>query len=180
MPGGTGFLRADAENDFLRARRRQVVARLAHRLRREPDGANRLLPLDEVVGVLGRRGERRLGLRTIRLDCRGGRPGDDRCVRDRGAHRRAGRGTGSPAAVARSASLRERTSSEARNAASTARRSGSACPGRQRVVPAGQQGADSGDQGDGLVEQHMVTGCRDLDHGGEAAKPVVHDLTQLR
>jgi hypothetical protein len=64
----TGFPRADAENDFLRARRRQVAARLAHRLRRQPEEANRLLPLDDVVGVLGRRGERRLGLQTIRLD----------------------------------------------------------------------------------------------------------------
>ena len=29
----TGFPRADVENDFLRARRRQVLATLAHRLR---------------------------------------------------------------------------------------------------------------------------------------------------
>ena len=68
MPAETGFPRADVENDFLRARRRQVLARLAHRLRREPDDSNFLLPLDEVVGALGRRGQRQLGLRTIRLD----------------------------------------------------------------------------------------------------------------
>jgi hypothetical protein len=64
----TGFPRADAENDFLRARRRQVLARLAHRLRREPADVDRILPLDEVVRALGNRGERRLGLQTIRLE----------------------------------------------------------------------------------------------------------------
>ena len=63
----TGFPRSDVENDFLRARRRQVLARLAHRLRREPDDVNLILPFDEVVAALGMRGERRLGLRTIQL-----------------------------------------------------------------------------------------------------------------
>ena len=67
MPGDTGFPRADVENDFLRARRRQVLARLAQRLRREPDDVNLILPFDEVVAALGRRGERSLGLRTIQL-----------------------------------------------------------------------------------------------------------------
>jgi hypothetical protein len=64
----TGFPRADVENDFLRMRRRQVLARLSHRLRREPDDVNLILPFDEVVAALGRRGERFLGLQTIRLD----------------------------------------------------------------------------------------------------------------
>jgi hypothetical protein len=64
----TGFPRADVENDFARARRRQVLAALAHRLRRQPPGRDRILPLDEVVGTLGWRGERHLGLQTIRLD----------------------------------------------------------------------------------------------------------------
>jgi hypothetical protein len=64
----TGFPRADAENDFLRARRRQVLAALTHRLRRQPPGSDRLLRLDEVTGALGWRGERQLGLQTIRLD----------------------------------------------------------------------------------------------------------------
>ncbi len=68
MPAETGFPRADVENDFLRARRRQVLARLAQRLRREPDDVNLILPFDEVVAALGRRGERSLGLQTIRLD----------------------------------------------------------------------------------------------------------------
>jgi hypothetical protein len=67
MLSGTGFPRADVENDFLRARRRQVLDRLAHRLRRQP-GAGRILSLDEVVGALGMRGERYLGLQDIRLD----------------------------------------------------------------------------------------------------------------
>ena len=67
MPADTGFPRADVENDFLRARRRQVLARLAHRLRREPDDVNLILPFDEVVAALGMRGERQLGLQTIPL-----------------------------------------------------------------------------------------------------------------
>jgi hypothetical protein len=68
MPADTGFPAADVENDFQRARRRQVLARLAHRLRREPDDINLILPFDEVVAALGLRGERRLGLQTIPLD----------------------------------------------------------------------------------------------------------------
>jgi hypothetical protein len=64
----TGFPRADAENDFLRARRRQVLSRLAAWLRREPDDVNIMLPFDEVVDALGRTGERRLGMQVIRLD----------------------------------------------------------------------------------------------------------------
>ena len=68
MPPDTGFPRADVENDFLRARRRQVLARLAQRLRRAPDDVNVILPFDEVVAALGRRGERALGLQAIELD----------------------------------------------------------------------------------------------------------------
>jgi hypothetical protein len=64
----TGFPRADVENAFLRVRRRQTLARLVHWLRREPDGTNLLLPLDEAVGAVGWRGEQYLGLRVIRLD----------------------------------------------------------------------------------------------------------------
>lgn len=67
MPADTGFPRSDVENDFLRVRRRQVLARLVQRLRRAPDDVNVILPLDEVLAALGRRGERRLGLQTIRL-----------------------------------------------------------------------------------------------------------------
>jgi hypothetical protein len=68
MPADTGFPVADVDNDFQRVRRRQLLARLAHRLRREPDDVNLILPFDEVVAALGRRGERRLGLQTLRLD----------------------------------------------------------------------------------------------------------------
>ena len=63
----TGFPRADVENDFLRARRRQVADRIAHSLRGQRASSS-LVSLDEVVGALGRRGEQRLGLQTIRLD----------------------------------------------------------------------------------------------------------------
>jgi hypothetical protein len=64
----TGFPQADVADDFLRARRRQVLSRLAHRLRREPDDVNLVLPFDEVVAALGFRRERNLGLQTISLD----------------------------------------------------------------------------------------------------------------
>jgi len=65
LHGQTGFPQSDVEDDFLRARRRQVAARLAARLRHKPDSASRLLPLSEVTGALGNRGVRRLGLQSI-------------------------------------------------------------------------------------------------------------------
>ena len=68
MPADTGFPRSDVENDFQRARRRQVLSRLASRLRRSPDDINLILPYNEVIAALGFRGERHLGLRTIKLD----------------------------------------------------------------------------------------------------------------
>jgi hypothetical protein len=68
MKRDTGFPIADAENDFLRARRSQVLSRLATWLRRAPDDVNIMLPFDEVVAALGRLGERRLGLQVITLD----------------------------------------------------------------------------------------------------------------
>lgn len=64
----TGFPQADAEHDFLRTRRRQVLSRLASWLRREPDDVSDILPFDEVVAALGRTGERRLGLQVIALE----------------------------------------------------------------------------------------------------------------
>jgi hypothetical protein len=64
----TGFPATDAEHDFLRLRRRQVLSRLAAWLRREPDDVSEVLPFDEVVAALGRRGERRLGLRIVPLE----------------------------------------------------------------------------------------------------------------
>lgn len=64
----TGFPRADVENEFLRARQRQVLAMMAHRLLRQPPDSDRLQRLDEVTSALGWHGERQLGLQTIRLD----------------------------------------------------------------------------------------------------------------
>jgi hypothetical protein len=64
----TGFPDQDAQTDFSRARRRHELSQLIRRLRREPDDINVILPFDEVVEALGRRGERRLGLQTIDLD----------------------------------------------------------------------------------------------------------------
>jgi hypothetical protein len=68
MPAETGFPRSDVEDDFQRARRHQVLARLAQRLRREPDDVNLILPFDEVVAALGRVEERYVGMETIDLD----------------------------------------------------------------------------------------------------------------
>jgi hypothetical protein len=68
VPAETGFPRADVADEFLRLRRRQALARLVRRLRRAPDDVNVILPLGEVLDALGRRGERRLGLQTIRLE----------------------------------------------------------------------------------------------------------------
>ncbi|MDQ1423987.1 MAG: hypothetical protein QOD72_1485 [Acidimicrobiaceae bacterium] len=67
MPRDTGFPRADVENDFLRMRRRQVLAKLAHKLSREPDDVSLILPFDEVVAALGYEGEQFVGLKTIKL-----------------------------------------------------------------------------------------------------------------
>jgi hypothetical protein len=68
VPRETGFPRADVEDDFQRMRRRQVLARLAAKLRLEPDDVNLIIPFDEVVAALGYEGERPLGLKTVRVD----------------------------------------------------------------------------------------------------------------
>ena len=68
MARDTGLPQADAQFDFGRARRRRAMSRLAARLRREPSDVNVILPFEEVVEALGRRGERRLGLKTIPVD----------------------------------------------------------------------------------------------------------------
>lgn len=68
MDGGTGFPSADAQDDFSRARRSQLLAELGRRLRREPDDVALILPFDEVVDALGMVGEVPLGLQTIPLD----------------------------------------------------------------------------------------------------------------
>ncbi|MEA2460047.1 MAG: hypothetical protein QOH90_224 [Actinomycetota bacterium] len=68
MRRDTGLPSADAADDFQRARRRQVLARLRRWLRREPEHVNVMLPFDEVVAALGNEGEKELGTRTIPLD----------------------------------------------------------------------------------------------------------------
>jgi hypothetical protein len=67
MPKDTGLPETDAQFDFSRQRRRRALARLTSRLRGESDFSP-VLPFEEVVEALGRRGERRLGLQTIELD----------------------------------------------------------------------------------------------------------------
>jgi hypothetical protein len=68
VDGGTGFPSADAQDDFSRARRSQLLAELGRRLRREPDDVALILPFDEVIDALGMVGEVELGLQTIPLD----------------------------------------------------------------------------------------------------------------
>jgi hypothetical protein len=64
----TGFPGADAQDDFQRARRRQVMSQLARRLRRDSRDVDVILPFGEVVDALGRVEERFVGLQTIELD----------------------------------------------------------------------------------------------------------------
>jgi hypothetical protein len=64
----TGMPGVDAQHDFLRARRRATAARLAARMRLEPDDVGVILPYEEVIDALGFVSERRLGLRVIPLD----------------------------------------------------------------------------------------------------------------
>ena len=67
-PRDTGFPRADASADFLRARRGRAVNTLAARLRREPGDVGVILPYEEVVEALGFLGQRAAGLRTVPLE----------------------------------------------------------------------------------------------------------------
>jgi hypothetical protein len=66
-PRDTGLPQTDAQFDFGRARRRRAVSQIAARMRRDSE-LQAILPFDEVVRALGRRGERYLGLQTIELD----------------------------------------------------------------------------------------------------------------
>ena len=68
MKRDTGSPRADAESDFLRARRHEVLASLAARFRTDGVADSRALSFDDAVHALGRRGERRLGTLVIPLD----------------------------------------------------------------------------------------------------------------
>jgi hypothetical protein len=64
----TGFPGADAQDDFQRARRSQVMSQLARRLSRDARDVDVILPFGEVVEALGRVEERYVGLQTIELD----------------------------------------------------------------------------------------------------------------
>jgi hypothetical protein len=68
MAPDTGFPSQDAQDDFLRARRRRAFARLSAILRLEPGDVDVMLPFDEVVDALGRVGERDVGVRSIELE----------------------------------------------------------------------------------------------------------------
>jgi hypothetical protein len=68
MARDTGFPTTDAQFDFSRARRRRVLSRLADRLRREPSDFGVILPFEEVIEALGRKGERELGLQNVPLE----------------------------------------------------------------------------------------------------------------
>lgn len=68
MAHDTGFPSQDAQDDFLRARRRRMFARLSAILRLEPGDVDVMLPFDEVVAALGRVGERDRGVHSISLE----------------------------------------------------------------------------------------------------------------
>lgn len=68
MARDTGSPQTDAQFDFSRERRRRALSRLAARVRGEPGDVGVILPFEEVVKALGRRGERELGLQVIELD----------------------------------------------------------------------------------------------------------------
>ena len=67
-PRSTGQPSFDAQNDFLRARRHATAARLAARLRGEPDDVRMVLPYEEVVEALGFVSERQGGTAVVSLD----------------------------------------------------------------------------------------------------------------
>jgi hypothetical protein len=64
----TGFPVQDARDDFLRARRRAALSAVRRRLHGRSATYDVLLPFDEVVAALGRRGERDLGEQVIDVD----------------------------------------------------------------------------------------------------------------
>jgi hypothetical protein len=61
----TGLSGLDAQHDFMRARRRAALARMAVRLRLEPDDVEVILPYEEVIEALGFVSERYLGLQVV-------------------------------------------------------------------------------------------------------------------
>jgi hypothetical protein len=67
-PRSTGMPGLDAQHDFLRARRRAAMSRLAARLRGEPDDVRLVLPYEEVVAALGYVSEHSAGTAVVQLD----------------------------------------------------------------------------------------------------------------
>lgn len=68
MVSSSGSHRVDAESDFMRARRHQILSALAARLRSDREDVVRSLSFDDVVSALGRRGEHYAGTKVIALD----------------------------------------------------------------------------------------------------------------
>lgn len=68
MVSSSGSPRVDAEGDFLRARRHQVLSALAARLTNDTEDVTQSMSFDEVVEALGRRAENYLGTKLIPLD----------------------------------------------------------------------------------------------------------------
>jgi hypothetical protein len=64
----TGMPGVDAQHDFLRARRHAAMAKVAARLRGEPDDVRQILPYEEVIEALGLVSERQIGVRVVPLD----------------------------------------------------------------------------------------------------------------
>jgi hypothetical protein len=67
-PRSTGLPGVDAQHDFIRARRRATIAKLAARLRGEPDDVGVVMPYEEVVEALGFVSERSMGYQVVALE----------------------------------------------------------------------------------------------------------------
>ncbi|GAA3511355.1 ParB N-terminal domain-containing protein [Aeromicrobium panaciterrae] len=68
MASSSGSPRVDAESDFMKARRHQVLSSLAARLRNDVEDVVQSMSFDEVVGALGRKAENYVGTKVIPLD----------------------------------------------------------------------------------------------------------------
>jgi hypothetical protein len=64
----TGLPGLDAQHDFIRVRRQATTARLAAKLRLEPDDVGMILPYEEVIEALGFVSEKRVGLQVVALE----------------------------------------------------------------------------------------------------------------
>lgn len=68
MKGNTGSPRADAETDFLRARRQHTMSAVASRFRSDAGERAQPLSYDEVLQALGLHGQRGLGVLVIPIE----------------------------------------------------------------------------------------------------------------